>query len=60
MEFVKVGPFNDHFDNTYVTQALGQYFLTNNPRYVPPNPNGPKPGSGKRGNEAWGSGLGWT
>lgn len=52
-------PYNDLWDCAYVTQALGMYFLTTNPRYTPPNPNGPKPGS-SRGNETWGSGLGWA
>lgn len=60
MEWKKVGPFNDYGDDDYVTQALGMYFLMTNPRYTPPNPNGPKPGSAVRRNESWGSGLGWA
>jgi phage terminase large subunit GpA-like protein len=50
---------NDLWDCDYVTQALGMYFITKNPKYTPPNPNRPK-GSGVRSNDAWGSGLGWT
>lgn len=58
-EWKKIGPFNDHWDNDYVTQALGMYFNTQNPRYTPPNPNGPKSGTQRR-DETWGGGLGWT
>ncbi len=58
-EWKKVGPFNDHWDNDYVTQAIGMYFRMLNPRYEIPNPNKPK-GGGGRSNDTWGSGLGWT
>jgi hypothetical protein len=51
-------PYNDLLDCAYVTQALGMYFITKNPRYTPPNPNGPKrpvdrPDSGFGGNLGW-------
>lgn len=52
-------PYNDLLDCAYVTQALGMYFITKNPRYTPPNPNGPKPGT-QRSNDTWGAGLGWA
>ncbi len=55
----KVGPYNDLWDCDYVTQALGMYFITENPGYEEPNPDAagtpPEPDRG-----GWGGGLGWA
>lgn len=36
-EWMKFGRYNEGFDLVYYTQALGQYFMIENPDYVPPD-----------------------